>query len=36
MGGEPFLRQDCFSIARCVKQLGMELSFVSNGMVLQK
>lgn len=36
MGGEPFLRSDCFSIARCVKQLGMDLSFVSNGTVLQK
>lgn len=31
MGGEPFLRQDCFSVARCMRQLGMSVSFVSNG-----
>ena len=36
MGGEPFLRRDCFSVARCVKQLGMNLSFVSNGTVLEE
>lgn len=36
MGGEPFLRPDCFSVARCVRQLGMDLSFVSNGTLLEK
>jgi len=36
MGGEPFLRPDCFAIARCVKQLGMNLSFVSNGTLLEQ
>lgn len=34
MGGEPFLRQDCFSVAGCIKQLGMSVSFVSNGIVV--
>jgi radical SAM protein with 4Fe4S-binding SPASM domain len=34
MGGEPFLRRDCFSVARCIKQLGMSVSFVSNGTVI--
>jgi radical SAM protein with 4Fe4S-binding SPASM domain len=31
MGGEPFFREDWFDIARCVKDLGMDLAFVSNG-----
>lgn len=34
MGGEPFLRNDCYSVARCAQQLGMRVSFVSNGTVL--
>ncbi len=34
MGGEPFVRDDWYSIARCVKDLGMGLSIVSNGLVL--
>lgn len=35
MGGEPFLRRDCFSVARCIRQLGMSVSFVSNGTVIE-
>jgi radical SAM protein with 4Fe4S-binding SPASM domain len=31
MGGEPFFRSDWFEIARCVKDLGMDLAFVTNG-----
>lgn len=36
MGGEPFLRDDWFSVGQCVKDLGMNLNFVSNGMILGK
>ncbi len=36
MGGEPFLREDWFSIAQCIKNLGMNLSIVSNGTILDK
>ena len=36
MGGEPFLRDDCFSVGQCVKDLGMNLNFVSNGMILER
>lgn len=36
MGGEPFLRKDWFSIAQCVKNLGMNLNIVSNGTILEK
>ena len=36
MGGEPFLRKDWFSRAECVKDLGMDLNFVSNGIVLDR
>lgn len=35
MGGEPFLRNDWFSVARCIRDLGMNLSFVSNGTILE-
>lgn len=31
MGGEPLLRKDFFSIARRVRELGMELSVITNG-----
>jgi len=31
MGGEPFIRPDWFEIAQCVKDLGMDLAFVTNG-----
>lgn len=36
MGGEPFLRKDWFSIGQCIKNLGMSLSIVSNGIILEK
>jgi radical SAM protein with 4Fe4S-binding SPASM domain len=36
MGGEPFLREDWFSIGQCIKSLGMNLSIVSNGTILEK
>ncbi len=36
MGGEPFLREDWFSVASCVKDLGMNLNFVSNGTILDR
>ncbi len=36
LGGEPFLREDWYSIGQCIKDLGIKLSFVSNGMVLDK
>ena len=34
MGGEPFMRDDWYLVAECVKDLGMDLSFVSNGILL--
>lgn len=34
MGGEPFTRSDWFEVATCVKDLGMNLNFVSNGVML--
>lgn len=36
MGGEPFLRKDWFQVAQCICDLGMNLSFVSNGVILDK
>ncbi len=36
MGGEPFLRNDWFSVAQCIKDLGMNLNFVSNGTILDR
>jgi len=36
MGGEPFLKEDWFSIGQCVKDLGMNLNIVSNGLMLDK
>ncbi|OLS14312.1 MAG: radical SAM domain iron-sulfur cluster-binding oxidoreductase [Promethearchaeota archaeon CR_4] len=36
MGGEPFLREDWDLIAGCVKDLGMNLAFVSNGILIPK
>ncbi|MBI4802225.1 MAG: radical SAM protein [Elusimicrobia bacterium] len=33
MGGEPFLRGDFFEVASCVRELGMELSVITNGTV---
>ncbi|NPD88874.1 MAG: radical SAM protein [Asgard group archaeon] len=34
MGGEPFVREDWNEIAWCVKDLGMDLAFVSNGILI--
>ena len=36
MGGEPFLRDDWFSVAQCIKALGMNLNFASNGTILDR
>lgn len=36
MGGESFLRSDCFTIARSVKDLGMNVCFVSNGTMMDR
>jgi radical SAM protein with 4Fe4S-binding SPASM domain len=36
MGGEPFVRKDWNEIAWCVKDLGMDLAFVSNGILVPK
>lgn len=36
MGGEPFLREDWLSVAQCIQDLGMGLSFVSNGTILDQ
>jgi radical SAM protein with 4Fe4S-binding SPASM domain len=34
MGGEPFVREDWYDIAWCVKDLGMNLAFVTNGILV--
>jgi radical SAM protein with 4Fe4S-binding SPASM domain len=36
MGGEPLLRDDFPAVARCAKDLGLGLSIVSNGTVIDK
>jgi len=36
MGGESFLRTDCFTVARSVKDLGMNVCFVSNGTMMDR
>ena len=36
MGGEPLLRDDFLSVAKCIKQLGMRLSVVTNGTLLEE
>ena len=36
MGGESFLRSDCFTVARSVKDLGMNVCFVSNGTMMDR
>jgi len=36
MGGEPLLRGDFVPVSRCVKQLGMKLSIVSNGTLVEQ
>ena len=34
MGGEPFLREDFWSVASKIRELGMELSVITNGTIL--
>ena len=36
MGGEPLVRDDWEKIASCVKDLGMDLSIVSNGLLMEQ
>jgi radical SAM protein with 4Fe4S-binding SPASM domain len=36
IGGEPFLREDWFSIVQCIRNLGMNLNIASNGTILEK
>ncbi|MFX0069445.1 MAG: radical SAM protein [Promethearchaeota archaeon] len=36
MGGEPFLRKDWFKLANEVNELGVDVSFVSNGILVEK
>lgn len=36
MGGEPFLRKDWLSVAQCIKDLGMNVNIVSNGVFLDQ
>ena len=36
MGGEPFLRKDWLSVGQCIKNLGMDLNFVSNGILINQ
>jgi len=36
MGGEPFLREDWYKVAQCINNLGMNLNFVSNGVILDR
>lgn len=36
MGGEPFIRKDWLKIAQTIKDLGMDLTFISNGLVIDK
>ncbi|MFX0212425.1 MAG: radical SAM protein [Candidatus Hodarchaeota archaeon] len=36
MGGEPFLRKDWVEISQCIKDLGIKLSFVSNGLLIEQ
>jgi len=36
MGGEPFLRKDWYRLSEKIKDLGMELAFISNGYIINK
>jgi len=36
MGGEPFLRKDWYIIAKKIKELGMDLTFITNGLIIDK
>lgn len=35
-GGEPLLRSDCFEIGKRIKDLGIDLNIISNGLVLDE
>ena len=35
-GGEPLLRSDCFEICNKIKDLGIDLSIISNGLILDE
>lgn len=34
LGGEPFLRRDWYEIAKRIRDLGMDLTFISNGLLI--
>jgi len=36
IGGEPFLRKDWYKIAQKIKDLGMDLTIISNGLIIDK
>ena len=36
MGGEPFLRKDWYILSEKIKNLGIELAFISNGYIINK
>ena len=36
MGGEPFLRKDWYRVSEKIKDLGMQLAFISNGYIIDK
>jgi radical SAM protein with 4Fe4S-binding SPASM domain len=36
MGGEPFVRKDWYEIARCARDLSMNVAWVSNGLLIPK
>jgi len=36
LGGEPFLRKDWYEISKEIKNQGVELSFISNGLLINK
>lgn len=36
MGGEPFMRDDWFDVAQCAKQLGIKVTIVTNGTLMDK
>ena len=35
-GGEPLLRPDCFEICKKIKDLGIDLSIISNGLIINE
>ncbi|MCK5458609.1 MAG: radical SAM protein [Thermoplasmatales archaeon] len=36
IGGEPFLREDWYIIAKKIRELGMDLTFISNGLLINR